>query len=129
MWDQHFEAAGSYGELVTLDAGLLAPAPFSVDLVTAAALRLAAVTASQVLDLPHLPSGARLLVTGISGVVGGLTAQQAAHRGLHVTDTVCSEADLAVFRDRWVTSSWSPVGRLELATAAMGLQVRMHAVF
>jgi NADPH:quinone reductase-like Zn-dependent oxidoreductase len=69
-----------------------------VGLVTGAALPLAAVTASQVLDVLDLPSGAQLLVTGVSGVVGGLTAQQAAHRGLHVTGTVRSEGDLTTQR-------------------------------
>jgi len=98
MWDQHFVAAGSYAERVALDAALVAPAPVTTDLVSAAALPLAAVTASQVLDLLDLPRGARLLVTGASGVVGGVAAQLGGHRGLRVAGTARGEAGLETAR-------------------------------
>jgi NADPH:quinone reductase-like Zn-dependent oxidoreductase len=98
MWDQRLVAAGSYAEHVVLSADLLAPAPSAVDQTTAAALPLASVTATQALDALDLPSGSRLLVTGASGIVGGMTAQLGVHRGLDVTGTVRSEADFAAAR-------------------------------
>jgi NADPH:quinone reductase-like Zn-dependent oxidoreductase len=93
MWDQHFVDAGSYAEAVVLPAESLAPAPETVDAQVAAALPISALTAAQALDRLALPPGARLLVTGAAGAVGGFAIQLARHRGLEVVASVRSASD------------------------------------
>ncbi len=81
---------GALAELCPVDEALVALVPNSVDLVTAAALPLAGLTAWQVLrdELGlHAKAGARVLITGGAGGVGTFAIQLARHFGLHVTTT------------------------------------------
>ncbi|MFF3212551.1 NADP-dependent oxidoreductase [Streptomyces sp. NPDC002886] len=76
---------GTHAEYAVLDASALAPAPVTVDTVTAAAQPLSGLTAARAVDLLELPAGAAVLVTGAAGAVGGLAVQLAARAGYVVT--------------------------------------------
>lgn len=76
---------GCWQQYVTIDPNLLAAAPTNVDLITAATLPLAALTADQALQRLNLRKGERLLVTGAVGSVGGMAVQLATHSGISVT--------------------------------------------
>ncbi|GAQ57035.1 NADP-dependent oxidoreductase [Streptomyces acidiscabies] len=88
-------ARGTWSELVALPAHLLTHAPTTVPLTDAAALPLAGVTAVQALDKTALTEGARLLVIGAIGAVGGLAVQLARHTGTEVDALVSRPAHLA----------------------------------
>ena len=79
---------GTWAETVVLPAALVAPAPRTVSLAEAATLPLAGLTARQSLAALDLPAGARLLVTGAVGAVGGLVAQLALAAGQRVDGLV-----------------------------------------
>jgi NADPH:quinone reductase-like Zn-dependent oxidoreductase len=83
---------GSYAQAEAVDPEWLAPCPSGLDDVAAATVPLGALTARQALDLIAAPPGARLLVTGAGGGVGGFATQLAAREGLHVL-AVASEGD------------------------------------
>jgi NADPH:quinone reductase-like Zn-dependent oxidoreductase len=83
---------GAYAELAACEPEWLAPAPEGIDFATAATLPLNALTARQGLELIAAPSGAKLLVTGASGAVGGYATQLAARAGLEVL-AVASDGD------------------------------------
>jgi NADPH:quinone reductase len=75
---------GGYAELVAADAEWLVPLPDNLDAATAATVPLNALTAHQALE--HMPAApATILVTGVSGGVGGFAAQLAARAGHQVT--------------------------------------------
>lgn len=80
---------GAQAELVTVRQGRAAAAPTTVDLVTAAGLPLAGLTALQALHRhAHLhlrPAGTRVLVVGATGGIGSFGVQLAALSGAHVT--------------------------------------------
>ncbi|MFI9175529.1 zinc-binding dehydrogenase [Streptomyces lincolnensis] len=76
---------GSHAEYVLVDAGAVAAAPRTADVVHAATLPLNALTAAQALDLLELAPGQSLLVTGAAGALGGFAVQLAARRGVAVT--------------------------------------------
>lgn len=76
---------GGYAEAVLVPAPAVAALPPGLDPVAAATVPLNALTADQALDLLDLPAGARLLVTGAAGAVGGYALSLAARRGLAVT--------------------------------------------
>lgn len=97
-WIQIGGSTGAYGEAAAVDPAWLVPRPESLDPVTAATIPLNALTARQALDLIAAPPGARLLVTGASGAVGGFATQLAVADGLHVL-AVASDGD-----EDWVTS-------------------------
>ena len=79
---------GALAELCPVDESLVAHAPTSIDLVTAAAVPLAGLTALQVLrDEIKVAPGMRLLVTGGAGGVGTFAVQLARYLGAHVTTT------------------------------------------
>ncbi|MFF8024977.1 NADP-dependent oxidoreductase [Streptomyces sp. NPDC007896] len=84
---------GTYAELVTLPAEVVAKAPDTIPLSETAGMPLAALTADQALELLALPTGSAVVVTGALGSVGGFTVQLARLRGLKVTALVRSEAD------------------------------------
>ncbi|WP_225835203.1 NADP-dependent oxidoreductase [Streptomyces sp. NK08204] len=79
------EPLGAHAEYVVVGADAVAKAPVTVDAVHAGTLPLNGLTAIQALDLLDLAPGARLLVTGAAGAVGGFAVQLAAHRGIEVT--------------------------------------------
>lgn len=80
---------GALAEYAVIDESFIALAPRTVDLVTAATLPLAGLTAQQALGPQHLDlqPGERLLVTGGAGGVGLLAIQLGKLRGAHVTTT------------------------------------------
>ena len=82
------EGTGSWQQYADVPTELLAPAPESVDLPTAATLPLAGLTADQALRRLELREGERLLVTGAAGSVGGMAVQLAAAAGVNVVGLV-----------------------------------------
>ena len=75
---------GTWSDTVVLPDRLLTAAPRSVSLAESATLPLSGTTALQALDLLGLAAGARLLVIGAAGAVGGMVSQLAHHAGVHV---------------------------------------------
>jgi NADPH2:quinone reductase len=80
---------GTFAEQATMTAGTIARKPTSIGHRTAAALPLAAATASALLDALPPGKGSTLLVIGASGGVGSTLVQLAAARGVRVIG-VCS---------------------------------------
>ncbi|GIG35821.1 NAD(P)H-quinone oxidoreductase [Cellulomonas pakistanensis] len=79
---------GGYATLVTVPAGLLLPVPDELDLVDAAGLPEALLTAwTNVVDAGRLAAGEVLLVQGGSGGVGSVAVQLGAALGAHVVAT------------------------------------------
>jgi NADPH:quinone reductase-like Zn-dependent oxidoreductase len=87
---------GAYAEAAVVDPEWLAPLDARVPFAEGATLPLNALTAVQALDLLALPPGARLLVTGASGGVGGFAVSLARRAGLHAI-AVASRGD-----EEWV---------------------------
>lgn len=91
-------AAGAYAEFVTAPARQLALIPSSLDLLSAAAVPLAATTAWQVIvDTAGTAPGDRVLIVGAGGAVGRFAAQLAlqAEASVAVTGSARSCAALA----------------------------------
>jgi NADPH:quinone reductase-like Zn-dependent oxidoreductase len=82
------DAGGAWCDLVALDSEQVAHAPATVSLGEAATVPLAGLTALQVWDAVDLPPGARVLVTGAAGGIGGFVVQLAAHAGMKVDGLV-----------------------------------------
>ena len=79
---------GAFAEHAIVHEDHAATAPSSIDLVTAAAVPLAGLTALQVLrDELEVKPGMRLLITGGAGGVGTFAIQIAKALGAHVTTT------------------------------------------
>jgi NADPH:quinone reductase len=83
---------GAYASHIAIPTEWAVPVPDGVDPVVAATIPLNGLTAAQALDLLDVPAGARLLVTGASGAVGGFAVQLASSAGVRVT-AVCSAGD------------------------------------
>jgi NADPH2:quinone reductase len=75
---------GAYAEAAAVDPDWLAPLDESVSFEIGATLPLNALTAHEALDRLSLRPGARLLITGASGAVGGFATQLGAAAGLNV---------------------------------------------
>jgi NADPH:quinone reductase-like Zn-dependent oxidoreductase len=83
---------GGYEEYVAVKAGELAPKPGSIDMTTAAAVPLAALTAWQGLfDHGAVRAGQRVLIHGGAGGVGHFAIQFAKARGAWVATTVSAD--------------------------------------
>jgi len=98
---------GTYAELVTLDAALVAPRPPSLSAVQAASLPLAGATSVQLLDRLDPRPGEWVLVHGAAGGVGSLLVQLARARGARVVasasaprEPLLRELGAEVFVDR-----------------------------
>ncbi|MDX3104599.1 zinc-binding dehydrogenase [Nonomuraea angiospora] len=104
--------AGAWAERAAFDTGSIAVVPDGVDLVRAAALPMAGLTALRSLRAAGPAPGSRVLVTGASGAVGRLAVQLAQRAGAHVIASVSrperaarlaaglgAAADVAVGRD------------------------------
>lgn len=76
------DGTGSWQEYVTIPVARLAPAPESVDLLSATTLPLAVLTADQALQRLDLHADDRLLITGAAGSVGGMAVQLAVAAGV-----------------------------------------------
>ncbi|OLT56058.1 oxidoreductase [Corynebacterium sp. CNJ-954] len=88
MYPPQADGTGCWQRYIALPAGLLAPAPESVDLSTAASLPLTALTADQALEKLDLRQGERLLVTGAAGGVGGMAIQLVSRADVEVVGLV-----------------------------------------
>ncbi|MDN3460891.1 zinc-binding dehydrogenase [Rhodococcus sp. APC 3903] len=82
------DGSGSWQQYLTIPTALLAPAPETVDLINAATLPLAALTADQALKRLDLHADDRLLITGAAGSVGGMAIQLAAIAGVRTAALV-----------------------------------------
>lgn len=83
-----FRRAGSFAEFVCVAPARIAQVPASLGFAEAAALPIAAGTATQALvDHARVRAGQRVLVNGASGGVGHFAVQLARHLGAHVTGT------------------------------------------
>ncbi|WP_431930877.1 zinc-binding dehydrogenase [Nonomuraea jabiensis] len=80
--------AGAWAERAAFDTGSMAVVPEGVDLVRAAALPMAGLTALRSLRAAGPAPGSRVLVTGASGAVGRLAVQLARRAGAHVIASV-----------------------------------------
>ncbi|AWT26340.1 2-haloacrylate reductase [Corynebacterium provencense] len=92
------DGTGCWSQYITVPVERLVTAPASVDLVTAATLPLAGLTAAQALGRLALQPCERLLVTGASGSVGGIAVQLAAMQGLDVSGLVRRESTAETVR-------------------------------
>jgi NADPH2:quinone reductase len=84
---------GTYAELVTLDAALVARRPPSLSAVQAASLPLAGATAVQLLDRLDPRPGEWLLVHGAAGGVGSLLVQLARARRARVVASASAQRE------------------------------------
>ncbi len=83
---------GSYAEYLRVPAaGEFAARPSSLDVVQAAALPMAGMTALGALDSAALTKGAVLLIVGGAGGIGSFAIQMAAQQGVHVIATARTE--------------------------------------
>lgn len=91
---------GAFASSVAIDASLVALAPRSLDLMDAAGVPLAALTAWQALGSERLDIGPgdRLLVTGAAGGVGLIAIQLAKRAGAYVTVTASAAGEPLVRR-------------------------------
>ncbi|MGA9747549.1 MAG: NAD(P)-dependent alcohol dehydrogenase [Nocardioides sp.] len=77
---------GAYAELVSVRADLLAAVPDGVDLVEASTVpTVGLIVLQNLLPVPALRPGARVLVNGAAGGVGGMAVQILKSRGAEVT--------------------------------------------
>src|SRR4029453_18197567 len=100
---------GTYAELVTLDAALVAPRPPSLSAVEAASLPLAGAPAATLLDRLDPRTGGWLLFHAAAGGFGSLFVQLARARGARVVasasaqrESLLRELGAEVFLDRHV---------------------------
>lgn len=77
-------AGGAYAEFVVVSPASVTYVPEGMDLARAATIPMNGLTAVRALDLLALDVGARLLVTGAAGALGGYVVQLARARGLEV---------------------------------------------
>ncbi len=89
---------GTYAELVSAPLRTLAHAPRDLDLVHAAGLPLAGLTAYQALAAVKVTGGETLLVHAGAGGVGTFAVQLAAHQGVRVLAT-CSPGTADLVRE------------------------------
>ncbi|MFG2039898.1 NADP-dependent oxidoreductase [Dactylosporangium sp. NPDC048998] len=131
-WFADAGATGTYAERLLADPAWLAPIPAGVDPAEAATLALNGLTARQALPLAGLPAGARLLVTGASGGVGGFAVQLAVAAGLDVTAIASpgDEAFVAGLGAKEVVTRGAalPVGAFDAALDAASHGGVLHAV-
>jgi len=93
-------APGTFAEAITVDAAAVAPVPEHLDMVQAAVLPTAALTAWRGLSVKAaLAPGEVLLVTGVGGGVGGFALQFGVAMGARVFVTSSNPQTLAQARD------------------------------
>ena len=114
-WFTLADGTGTYGEQIVVDPSWITPIPDGVGFPEAATLSLNALTAAQALDLAGLKAGQTLLVTGVSGGVGGFATELAARAGINVI-AVASTGDeefvaslgLLIYLGAGRRHNWSP---------------------
>ncbi len=91
--------SGAFAELLSTNAGLIAPKPKSVSNLEAAALPLVGVSAVQALtEHIKLSTGQKILIHGGAGGIGSVAIQVAKHLGAHVATTVNAK-DIAYVKE------------------------------
>lgn len=75
---------GSHSDYVVVPAASIVPVPEGADLIAAAAIPMNGVTALMALELTRLTAGAHLLVTGGTGILGGMILRLARLKGIIV---------------------------------------------
>ncbi|WP_026820653.1 NADP-dependent oxidoreductase [Arthrobacter castelli] len=95
------EHQGAYVEYLVGDDASMARIPANTDIITAAALPMNALTATQILEKLGLRPGQTLAVTGAAGTLGNYLVQLAKHAGLVV---IADAAD----KDRQLVESLGP---------------------
>jgi NADPH2:quinone reductase len=90
---------GAFAELVALPAEWTTPLPGSADTVLAATLPVAGLTAINVLRLPRVHAGDRVMVTGAAGGVGQLAVQLALEAKATVTGQASTQPRAASVRE------------------------------
>jgi NADPH:quinone reductase-like Zn-dependent oxidoreductase len=85
-------AGGAYAEYIVVPAASVAELPGQLDLVAAATLPMNALTAMLALEMTGVRPGQSLLVTGGTGILGGLVLQIAHERGIE-TVSACRDED------------------------------------
>lgn len=116
--------AGGWQQYAAVPAELLAPAPASVDLLSAATLPLAALTADQALGCLDLSHEDRLLITGAVGSVGGMAVQLAATAGIKVAGLVSRPEHESAVRDlgaAWAYSRTETAGEFDAIFDTAGI--------
>lgn len=73
---------GAYAEYIVVPAASVAELPEGIDLLAAATIPMNALTATLALDMTGVQPGESLLVTGGTGMLGGLVLQIAHERGI-----------------------------------------------
>lgn len=129
MYPPQADGAGCWQHYLALPAGLLAPAPESADLPTAASLPLTALTADQALEKLDLRQGERLLVTGAAGGVGGMAVQLAGPTGVEVTGLVRDPGHVSMVLDLGadtVVSDPSGIGSFDAVLDTAGVFTYPH---
>jgi NADPH:quinone reductase len=91
-------SGGAFAETVVVPAEWTAPLPSACDVVTAATLPVAGVTAVGVLRLARVHAGDRVLITGAAGGVGQFALQLALQAGATVTGQAGSQERAAAVR-------------------------------
>jgi NADPH:quinone reductase-like Zn-dependent oxidoreductase len=117
---------GGFAEFALLKVDQLARVPNGMSLVVAAALPVAAATATVALDTAEVKAGTRLLVHAAAGSVGSLAIQLAKARGAHVTAVTSRAtqdhvrglgADIALVREEdWATQA----GQMDVVLDGVG---------
>jgi len=114
-----FGWSGGWAELRVADAGELAVVPAGVDLVAAAAVPVAGVTALRAVRRLGPVVGRRILITGASGGVGRFAVQLAARAGARVVASVGGPERGEGLRD---------LGAAEVVTGLAGVTAPVHGV-
>jgi NADPH:quinone reductase-like Zn-dependent oxidoreductase len=126
---QPMTVAGGAAEYAIVLASALAPAPATVSLVDAAALPIAALTADEALfELGGLAAGARVLLNGAGGAVGGMAIQMAKNAGATVLATASPRSGSSVRAfgaDEVIDYTVTPV--VEAVTTPVDLLVNLVA--
>ena len=124
---------GSYAEYIRVPAtGEFAALPASLDVVHAAALPMAGMTALGALDTAALAKGAVLLIVGGAGGLGTFAIQMAARMGKVQTTFWIGKQDhfirrVRTLRDRWRVALSKGEGRVRIYSAHLSKNVNISS--
>ncbi|GAB2512528.1 zinc-binding dehydrogenase [Nocardia heshunensis] len=125
------KAAGGWAERVAISTSALTPLPDAVDVIAAAALPLAGLTALRLLRAAGELAGRRLLITGAGGGVGHYVVELAAGAGARVTAVAsgarAGEQLRLLGAHEVVTSAEQATGPFDVVMESVGGQEFSHA--